>query len=249
MAYIAFKINCSFFEEYYRANKNVLLKEEFNDYSLPIYVTFNQDSTVSFHFFLYKSQKNQEINSSFATVTLYCTKNGMTVEKTKEGWGYISSSNPIVVTFTMKSFCKLLGDEDTNPNYQLTFQEFYNYKYLFPFKKLVLTDEKIETIEKIEKIETIENSNIFWVSLIKSFGILYLKCKDHIFDKDLEKCYSRYFSNPSESSFRDFIIYFNLKSILGEISQKNIQASSNIADKEIEKILRCMFIQNVRTVQ
>ena len=90
MAHIVLRINCSFFETYYKTNKNVLLKEKFNDYSLPIYVTFNQNDTVSFHFFLYKSQKNQEVNSSFVTVTLYCKKNGKTVEKTEEGWGYMS---------------------------------------------------------------------------------------------------------------------------------------------------------------
>lgn len=78
----------------------------------------NHNISISFHIFppepINKDVQNiPKINIILATIILKGYK------KERKGWGYCTSSHPIVITFPIKIFCKLIDNSNSDDNKNL----------------------------------------------------------------------------------------------------------------------------------
>lgn len=249
MSLLTFQINCAFLEPYYTKSANLMIKEGIKDKTFPILVTFNQNASISFHFFPPEKEKNEEeekiddIETAFVIVYLYCKTGSIFKTKKSYGWGIFSPSHPIVVTFQMKSFVKLqIVNENKILTYKLKLKQYDNkLEFLFPDDDLVSAISEDTDSSKSSEA----NRNVFWISFIKTFGILYLKSEENIFNEDIEKCYRNYFSNSNISTLNDFFFYFALKAD-EQFSMDKFFTNSTISNTDTKNLIKTMFNKRVK---
>ena len=220
---IKVEINCANLELYYQKKENTMKWFDCNGDKFPIYISFDHSVSISFHIFPPKSIP--KIHIILATITL----KGAHMKKERKGWGYCTSSHPVVVTFPIKVFCKLIDDSKLDDSFNFT-EIKENFKYL------TYSSTKIDD----------EHNNTLFLSFIRVFGYLFILNR-FLFKKDIKECYQQYFCNPVSFSLSNFhaalILSLNIESKNYNNAQK-IYYNSDFNEDFVKEIIQSLFDQD-----
>ena len=221
------EINCTKLETYYQKRENKMERLEYAGYQFPIYISFNHNISISFHIFppepINKDIQNiPKINIILVTIILKGYK------EEKKGWGYCTSSHPIVITFPIKILEKLIDNSNLDDdNKILEYNENQkNYKYL------VCSSNEIDS----------KNSNTFFLSLVRVFGYLFI-INRFLLNEVIQDCYEQYFCDPVSFSLSNFhaafILIFNEQNYFDSI--RKMYYNSQLEDIFVKGIIKSII--------